>query len=85
MATLVKYPLPTAEQFLDTDLGEQKAELDNGVIRMMAGGTARHAQVSGNIFAAAPGWSDVRHDGPFNVPLPSLDLTIDHEEIFARD
>ena len=49
MATQPSYPLLRAEDFLDIDFGERKAELDNGVIRMMAGGTRRHAQVSGNI------------------------------------
>lgn len=52
MATQPDYPPLTAEEFLEIDFGERKAELDNGVIRMMAGGTARHAQVQGNIFAA---------------------------------
>ncbi|AOH84017.1 hypothetical protein AWL63_08585 [Sphingomonas panacis] len=52
MATQIEYPLLTAEEFLDIDFGERKAELDNGVIRMMAGGTARHAHVQGNIYAA---------------------------------
>ena len=46
------YPLLTAEEFLEIDFGERRAELDNGVIRMMAGGTARHARVQGNIFLA---------------------------------
>lgn len=52
MATNPEYPRLTAEEFLDIDFGEKKAELDNGVIRMMAGGTARHAAVQGNIYAA---------------------------------
>lgn len=52
MATQVHYPLLTAEEFLQIDFGDRKAELDNGVIRMMAGGTGRHAQVQGNIFVA---------------------------------
>ncbi|WP_448659978.1 Uma2 family endonuclease [Sphingomonas sp. CJ99] len=51
MATQIHYPLLTAREFLEIDFGEHKAELENGVIRMMAGGTARHAAVSGNIFA----------------------------------
>lgn len=51
MATPPDYPLLTAEEFLEINFGERKAELDNGVIRMMAGGSARHAQVQGNIYA----------------------------------
>lgn len=52
MATQPDYPLLTAEEFLKIDFGEKKAELDNGVIRMMAGGTARHARVQLNILVA---------------------------------
>jgi len=52
MATEPVYALLTAEEFLEIDFGEHKAELDNGVIRMMTGGTARHARVQINIIAA---------------------------------
>jgi Uma2 family endonuclease len=52
MASQVEYPLLTAEEFLEIDFGERKAELDNGVIRMMAGGTARHSEVQTNIVVA---------------------------------
>lgn len=40
----------TADEFLRMEFDDKKAELDNGVVRMMAGGTARHARVQGNIF-----------------------------------
>ncbi len=44
-------PLLTAEEFLEIEFpSDTKAELDNGVIRMMAGGTRRHAEIQGNIF-----------------------------------
>ena len=185
MATHPDYPLLTAEEFLDIDFGDRKAELDNGIIRMMAGGTARHAQVQANILISlsqrlkgsgcAPynsdmgartrehsvrypdvtvycgrhdpenddlkafddprvifevlsagtartdlrvkleeykgllsldtivfvdiaterlrivqrtgprGWSEVEHDAPVDVSLPSLDVALSHSEIFARD
>lgn len=52
MATQPHYPMLTAEEFLEIDFGEHKAELDRGVIRMMAGGTGRHARVQTNIIAA---------------------------------
>ncbi len=43
-------PLLTVEDFLQIDFGpDQKAELDNGVIRMMAGGTGAHNRVQANI------------------------------------
>lgn len=44
--------LLTAEEFYQIDFGpDLKAELDNGVIRMMAGGTRDHARVQANINA----------------------------------
>lgn len=52
MATQPDYPLLTADEFLEIDFGEHKAELDDGIIRMMAGGTLRHARVQTNIIAA---------------------------------
>lgn len=52
MATHPVYPLLTAEDFLDIDFGDCKPELDNGVIRMMAGDTARHARVQFNVLMA---------------------------------
>ncbi len=52
MATLATH-LVTAEEFLgmefDTDF---RFELDNGVVRMMGGGTARHSDIQGNVLAA---------------------------------
>jgi len=48
------YPMSTlltVEDFLEIDFGDKKAELDNGVIRMMAGGTGSHARVQGNIIS----------------------------------
>ncbi len=45
-------PLLSVEDFLEIDFGpDRKAELDNGVIRMMAGGTGAHARVARNIIA----------------------------------
>jgi hypothetical protein len=52
VATVVEYPLLTAEDFLDIDFGDRKAELDDGVIRTMASGTARHARVQFNLLLA---------------------------------
>lgn len=51
MAIYPDYPLLTAKEFLEINFGDRKAELDNGVIRMMAGGTVRHSEVQGNIFS----------------------------------
>lgn len=55
MASLLALTDPrllTAEEFYQIDFGpDLKAELDNGVIRMMAGGTRDHARVQANITA----------------------------------
>ncbi len=46
------YRLIDAEEFFEIDFGaERKAELDQGVIRMMAGGTRAHARVQANVLA----------------------------------
>jgi Uma2 family endonuclease len=43
-------PLLTVEEFLEIDFGpERKAELSNGVIRMMAGGTGAHNRIQRNV------------------------------------
>lgn len=56
MATLLSLGEPrllTAAEFLQIDFGpDLKAELDNGVIRMMAGGSRDHARVQANILIA---------------------------------
>jgi len=75
MATQPDYPLLTAKAFLEIDFGEKKAELDNGVIRMMAGGTVRHAQVQGNIF----GWLRQQLRGTGCRPYGSDMATATHD------
>lgn len=50
MATNLHAPLLTVEEFLRIDFGpEKKAELSNGVIRMMAGGAAAHNRIQSNV------------------------------------
>lgn len=54
MATLAldpAYRRVGVEEFLEMDFGDGKAELEDGVIYMMAGGSEQHARISGNIFA----------------------------------
>jgi Uma2 family endonuclease len=72
MATHPVYPLLTAEQFLTIEFGDQKAELDNGVIRMMAGGTARHARVSFNIIRALGNRLQGSGCTPYNSDMAAL-------------
>ena len=43
------YRRVTVEEFLAMDLGEAKAELEDGLIYMMAGGSETHARVAANI------------------------------------
>lgn len=42
----------SVEEFLEMDFRDAKAELEDGLIFMMAGGSALHAMVSGNIYLA---------------------------------
>ena len=50
MATRAHLPLLTVADFLEIDFGPQlKAELANGVIRMMAGGSGAHNRVQRNL------------------------------------
>ena len=52
MATLAKH-LVTVEEFLAIEFdGDARFELDNGVIRMMAGGTLAHARIQRNVLIA---------------------------------
>lgn len=83
MATQPDYPLLTAEDFLHIDFGERKAELDNGVIRMMAGSTARHARVQGNILASLYGRLRGAGCTPYNSDMATRthDLSIRYPDI----
>lgn len=55
------------DEFLAIDFGDAKAELDDGLIFMMAGGNARHAQIAGNMFA----WLHQRLRGSGCLPFNS--------------
>lgn len=43
------YPSLTAERFLAIDFGEEKAELDRGIVQIITGATKRHVEVAGNV------------------------------------
>lgn len=77
------YPPLTADEFLVMDFGDRKAELDNGVIRMMAGGTARHADVAMNIAIALA--NRLRGSGckPYNsdMVIRTHDLSIRYPDV----
>lgn len=45
------YRRVTVEEFLRMDFGDAKAELENGLIYMMAGGSEVHARIAGNLLA----------------------------------
>jgi Uma2 family endonuclease len=54
MATLAldpAYRRVTVREFLDMNFGGARAELEDGIIYMMAGGTEQHARIAGNVFA----------------------------------
>ena len=46
------YRLASVREFLAMDLGDAKAELVDGMILMMAGGSARHAAIAANLTIA---------------------------------
>ena len=46
------YRRVSIREFLDMDLGEAKAELVDGMILMMAGGSPRHAAIAANLIIA---------------------------------
>lgn len=84
MATQLR--LLTADEFLRIEFGSDlKAELDNGVIRMMAGGSRRHNRIQTNLVVALgtrlrgsgcrPNGSDMgvrTHDGSVRYPDVSV-------------
>lgn len=86
MAASFSERLLTADEFLRIDFGPNlKAELDNGVIRMMAGGSRRHNRIQVNLIAALrvalrgsgcrPNGSDMgvrTHDGSVRYPHVSI-------------
>lgn len=58
MATIAidpAYRRVTVGEFLAMDLGDAKAELVDGVILMMAGGSSRHAGIAANLISALLG------------------------------
>ena len=83
MATQAEYPLLSAEEFLEFDFGDRKAELDNGVIRMMAGGSARHSRVAGNVFLALAIWLRGSGCTPYNgdMAVRTRDLSIRYPDV----
>ena len=46
------YRMVEVDEFLDMDLGDAKAELVDGTIWIMAGGSPTHAAVAANIIIA---------------------------------
>ena len=86
MATVLTERPLTVDEFLQIDFGsDMKAELDNGVIRMMAGGSRAHDRVQTNLIAwlrtalrgtgCRPSGSDMgvrTHDGSLRYPDVSV-------------
>lgn len=66
------YPQLTAKQFLEFSFSDRKAELDDGVVRVLDGVTVGHATVQGNIAA----WlhAHLRGSGlfPYGSSLPIM-------------
>lgn len=94
MASSAQPRLLTVEEFLQIDFGpDLKAELDNGVVRMMAGGTRAHDRLQINLIVALgrrlegtdcrPSGSDMGvrvHDNSLRYPDVSVTCGRDGEE-----
>ncbi len=85
MATTYPFePILTVEDFLKIRFAaDQKAELSNGVIRMMAGGKASHARVQANIsgwLLAALRGSGCRPYGP-DMGVRTHDLSLRYPDV----
>ncbi|ONF95833.1 hypothetical protein SPHI_20350 [Sphingomonas jeddahensis] len=59
----------TVEEFLAMNLGDAKAELEDGLIYMMTGGTSQHAMIAGNIYFALRSRLNGTGCRPFNSDL----------------
>ncbi len=87
MASLLALQHPrllTVEEFLEIDFGpELKAELDRGIISMMAGGMRDHARIQGNLIAylhAALRGSGCRPYGS-DMKVRSHDLSVRYPDV----
>jgi Uma2 family endonuclease len=86
------YRLLDSMEFLEIDFGpNRKAELDQGIIRMMAGGTIGHARVQGNVMGylrtvlrgtgCRPFGSDMAlQTGPLAVRYPDVSVICNHTQ-----
>ena len=94
MATSIQPRLLTVDEFLQIEFGpDMKAELDNGAVRMMAGGTRAHDRVQMNLIVelgvrlrgsgCRPSGSDMgirSHDMSLRYPDVSITCGRDGEE-----
>jgi Uma2 family endonuclease len=83
MATNAHQVLLTVDEFLRIDFKDRKAELDNGIIRMMAGGVGEHNRVqknvSGNLFGKLRGQSCQPYNS--DAGLRTHDLSLRYPDV----
>jgi Uma2 family endonuclease len=92
MTTDPAYRMLDSVEFLEIDFGpDRKAELDQGIIRMMAGGTIAHARVQANVIrflgaalrgtGCRPYGSDMAlQTGPRAVRYPDVSVVCIHAQ-----
>lgn len=78
-----EYPLLTAKSFFEFSFSDRKAELDNGVIRIMDGATVKHCRVQGNLLADLA--TRLRGTGfapyPSLMPLQTHEMSVRHPDL----
>lgn len=81
------YPKITVREFLEFDFVDRRVELDDGVIRVLSGGTVWHCTVQGNIIAAlvprvkGSGWRAYMS----SLAIQTSDSSIRHPDITIHD
>ena len=77
------YPQLTAKAFLEFSFSDRKAELDNGVIRMMDGATVKHCLVQGNLLADLAMRLRGTAFAPYlsSMPLRTHEMSVRHPDL----
>lgn len=76
------YPLLTAKQFLEFSFSDRKAELDEGVVRVLDGVTKWHATIQSNLLSFVHGQL---RGTPYRTYLSSFPLRVDSHSVRRAD
>jgi Uma2 family endonuclease len=83
MAPQPQYPLLAASEFLEFEFSDRRVELDNGVIRILAGATVRHSMVQANMLSSLSQSLHGTGYSPFlsSMALQTHDCSVRHPDI----